>query len=119
LIGRLRLFVDFANVRPSLAVGPEPDVLLLTTPSVAEFVELSNDGGDIRDLGRTLGIERVVKNGKSGVQESTVPMITTLSSMMAPGIFSISESANKIMPPKSSRVMLTAGSSKGEHRCCL
>jgi hypothetical protein len=72
LIGRLRLFVDFANVRPSLAVGPEPDVvvrLLLTTPSVAEFVELSNDGGDIRDLGRTLGIERVVKNGKSGVQE--------------------------------------------------
>jgi hypothetical protein len=76
LIGRLRLFVDFANVRPSLAVGAELGAvvrLLLTTPSVAEFVELVNDGGDIRYLGRSLrrilGIERVVRNVKSGVQE--------------------------------------------------
>jgi hypothetical protein len=51
------LFVDFANVRPSLAVGAELGTvvrLLLTTPRVAKFVELINDGGDIRDLGTAL-----------------------------------------------------------------
>jgi hypothetical protein len=38
LIGRLRLFVDFANVRPSLAVGAELGAvvrLLLRTPRVS------------------------------------------------------------------------------------
>jgi hypothetical protein len=52
-----RRFVDFANVRPSLAVGADVGTvvrLLLTTPRVAKFVELINDGGDIRDLGTAL-----------------------------------------------------------------
>jgi hypothetical protein len=38
LLGRVRPFVDFANARPSLAVGAELGAavrLLLTTPSVA------------------------------------------------------------------------------------
>jgi hypothetical protein len=60
LLRRLRLFVDFANVGPSLAVGAELVAvvrLLVTTPSVAEFVEFVNDGGNIRYLGRRLGAD--------------------------------------------------------------
>jgi hypothetical protein len=86
--------------------------LLLTTPSVAEFVELINDGCDIRDLGRSLGIERVVRNEKRGDPAMSCLDDNDVIIHNRTGIFSISQLANEVMPPKSSRVLLAAGSSK-------
>jgi hypothetical protein len=54
LLRWLRLFVDFANVRPNLAVGAELGAvvrLLLTTPSVANQPTRARENSSLAHVG--------------------------------------------------------------------